>query len=635
MTRPEEEGDDDVDDAWGDAAWEDEDDAMRWCDDEELDAVDDVDVADARAAETLFGNHAPSAPTSPSERRNDGMNDTNGKTSMSGSGRGGSSASVGHGGAAPKALSFGSVFTHAKAGMEDVDKERVRRIVYDATVGTPHFENELRKEARTTKRIEIMKRKAKGISEAEWEIWRRRSDELAKKMEKERLMHRKWLVCDMDGFYAACEELANPELKKVPVAVAAGPSCVLTTANYVARKYGVRAAMPGFIAKKLCPELVFVKPDFKKYIKASRESRSVFAQYNPDFIAGSLDEAYIEVTKYCAENDVTMEQVAEEIRSKVKEATGGLTCSVGGGCSRRLAKVCSDFNKPNGQYILDTNRDAVLKFLNVLPVRKMYGIGKTLERILTEFGIQTCGDLLEKRAMMLALFTPKAFDFLLGVALGIGTELHPRETPEGSVGRKGVSKSETFKATSDKAYLDAKMTEMATGVAEECQRLNLKGRMVAIKLKRSTFDVIQRQTTLAGPTNDVNTIVNSALRLMRNENSIGASMSLRLVGARVSQFDHEEEVPEDQAKIENFLLSPETAAATQNVDKEGEMWLCKECTRKFPLEKKDEHLDWHVARRLQAMDDAAQARSRLAATNKGTGKKQKGMQSDLKMFFRK
>jgi len=163
----------------------------------------------------------------------------------------------------------------------------------------------------------------------------------------------------------------------------------------------------------------------------------------------------------------------------------------------------------------------------------------------------------------------------------------------------------------------------------------LKGRMVAIKLKRSTFDVIQRQTTLAGPTNDVKTIVNSALRLMRNENSIGASMTLRLVGARVSQFDHEEEVPEDQAKIENFLLSPETAAATQHIDKEGEMWLCKECTRKFPLEKKDEHLDWHVARRLQAMDDAAQARARLAATSRGTGKKQKGMQSDLKMFFRK
>jgi DNA polymerase kappa len=234
---------------------------------------------------------------------------------------------------------------------------------------------------------------------------------------------------------------------------------------------------------------------------------------------------------------------------------------------------------------------------------------------------------------MLALFTPKAFEFLLGIALGIGTECHPRETPEGSGGRKGVSKSETFKATSDKAYLDAKMTELATEVALECQRLNLKGRMVAVKLKRSTFDVIQRQTTLAGPTNDVKTIVNSALRLMRNENSIGANMTLRLVGARVSQFDHEEQLPEDQKRIDNFLLSPKTAS-TQTVAPGEETWTCEECARTFPRTQRTEHLDWHVARRLQSLDDAEQSRARFAVSHKGPSKKPR--QGDLRsMFFTK
>jgi len=529
---------------------------------------------------------------------------------------------------------YSATFTANKAGMESVDRERVDAILLESTRGSAHAVNEGRKERAHARRRRRMKARAREMTAKEWEIVERRAAERAEAMERTRRLDRRWLVCDMDGFYAACEELANPALKLVPVGVGS-MSGVLTTANYVARKYGVRAAMPGFLAKKLCPELVFVKPDFEKYVRASRASRSVFARYDEAYIAGSLDEAYIEVTKYCAERGVTMEAIAEEIREKVKEATGGLTCSVGGGYSRRLAKVCSDFNKPNGQYILEPTREATLKFLAQLPVRKMYGIGKTMERMLAEFDIKTCGDLLAHRATLLALFTPKAFDFLLGVALGIGTEQHPSETGE-ETGRKGVSKSETFTPTSDKKFLDAKLTEMATGVALECQSLNLKARMVAIKLKRHTFDVIQRQTTLAGPTNDVQTIVNSALRLMRNENSIGTAMTLRLVGVRASQFDHDEDLPEDQTKIDNFLLPPTAMLETRKQTQDERRWTCEECARDLPEHEKDEHLDWHYARRLQSIADAAQSRARLAAAHKGTAaKRSKGQQSNLSMFVTK
>ena len=129
---------------------------------------------------------------------------------------------------APAALSYGSVFTHAKAGMENVDRERVARVVYDATAGTPHHENETRKERATSKRIAAMKAKGQGLTKTEWETFGRRADERARAMERTRSGARKWLVVDMDGFYAACEELYDPALKSVPVGVAAGPSSAVS-----------------------------------------------------------------------------------------------------------------------------------------------------------------------------------------------------------------------------------------------------------------------------------------------------------------------------------------------------------------------------------------------------------------------
>ncbi len=198
-----------------DERW-DEDDAMRWCEDEELTDAEEETRETSDDVDALLRR-----------RRADATTGTRETTRETGDG---SKSKV------PAALSYGSVFTHAKAGMEAVDRELISRVVYDATVGTPHHENELRKEAKTSKRIASMKEKARQMTRAEWETCERRSDERARMMEKTRDARRKWLVVDMDGFYAACEELANPELKKVPVGVASGPSCVLTTANYVARK---------------------------------------------------------------------------------------------------------------------------------------------------------------------------------------------------------------------------------------------------------------------------------------------------------------------------------------------------------------------------------------------------------------
>lgn len=153
----------------------------------------------------------------------------------------------------------------------------------------------------------------------------------------------------MDMFYAAVEIRDRPELATVPVAI--GSESMISTANYEARKYGVRSAMPGFIGRKLCPQLIFVPCNFHKYREVGIIFKDVVEHYDPDFESMGLDECNLDVTDYCLNHGITTDEgkqkLAEEIRSKVKDATK-LTCSAGISCNRMIAKICSDMNKPDG-----------------------------------------------------------------------------------------------------------------------------------------------------------------------------------------------------------------------------------------------------------------------------------------------
>ncbi|KAF9621196.1 hypothetical protein IFM89_016690 [Coptis chinensis] len=213
-------------------------------------------------------------------------------------------------------------------------------------------------------------------------------------LEVTRDLSKTWLHVDMDAFYAAVETLHNPLLSGKPMAV--GCMSMISTANYEARKFGVRAAMPGFIARKLCPELIFVPPDFKNV---------VFQKYDPNFIASSLDEAYLDISEVCKARGVSSEEVASELRAGVYQETG-LTCSAGVAPNRMIAKVCSDINKPNGHFVLPNDRMAVMTFVSSLPIRKIGGIGKVTEHILRDvLGISTCEEILRKSAYLYALFS--------------------------------------------------------------------------------------------------------------------------------------------------------------------------------------------------------------------------------------
>ncbi|CAI0425168.1 unnamed protein product [Linum tenue] len=234
--------------------------------------------------------------------------------------------------------SYHTVYTNAKAGMDGVDKEKVQRVVYEMSKGSKYFENEERKEATMKQKVESMRAHCAKLKPAEISHYEKVADKRIIDLEATRDLSRTWLHVDMDAFYAAVETLANPSLKGEPMAV--GSTSMIATANYEARKFGVRAAMPGFIARRLCPELIFVPPDFKKYTHYSELTRKVYQKYDPHFVAASLDEAYLDITEICKERGVSGAEVAEELREGVFEETG-LTCSAGIGPNRLLAKVPS------------------------------------------------------------------------------------------------------------------------------------------------------------------------------------------------------------------------------------------------------------------------------------------------------
>jgi DNA polymerase-4 len=199
---------------------------------------------------------------------------------------------------------------------------------------------------------------------------------------------RKIIHVDMDCFYAAVEERERPELRGRAMGVGGAREGrgVLTTCNYEARKYGLHSAMPTFQALAKCPHLIVVPPRFELYRAESARIRAIFCEYTPDVEPLSLDEAYLEVSHL--ERPAT--DVAREIRARIFELTG-LTASAGVAPNKMLAKIASDFRKPNGQHTV--RPEAVESFMLTLPVRKIPGVGSVMAQRLAELGVETCGQL--------------------------------------------------------------------------------------------------------------------------------------------------------------------------------------------------------------------------------------------------
>ena len=561
---------------------------------------------------------------------------------------------------------FTSAFTNAKPGMEGVDKDKVKRVVHQISKDSSHFHNETRKENAVEERIRAMQKRwaELGRGGVELSAVRDAVERRVAVLEAGRDLSHTWIHVDMDAFFAAVHELERPELKTLPVAV--GGVSMISTANYEARKHGVRSAMPGFIAKKLCPQLVFVTPDFEKYTRYAALTREVFKRYDCDFDAASLDEAYLEISDHLRTrpSGMTPTEVADEIRAAVQENTGGLTCSAGVAPTRRLAKVCSDMNKPNGTKVVGPDRGEVMRLLEDLPTRKIGGIGKVQERVLAAFGIVTCSELFRERVLVAALFTPSAAAFLLETSLGVGSEHRPPRAPEGAPQRKSLSQERTFTPTADRRVLEAKMTSLAQEVAAGLIKEGLRARTVTVKLKRATFEIVSRQMALQGGyTDDVDTLVAAGLRLLRGESSSSLSSSfgpVRLLGFKVSHFEGGEDDKDaahiratrsaaGQMRIDKLLLTSMAGIGTcgfegtcggggsefsgevelydEDDDKVEDVratYLCLECGRNVPVTSRDEHGDWHFARALQRVEDNADAAPSRAALVSSPGGRRGG-----------
>ncbi|KXZ53568.1 hypothetical protein GPECTOR_6g485 [Gonium pectorale] len=432
---------------------------------------------------------------------------------------------------------YQTVFTNAKAGMEGVDKEHVQRVVYEMSKDSAHFKNEQRKAVALEAKMARMRERSAALTPAELAAAARSVDARIASLEARRDLSRTWLHADMDCFYAAVHELERPELKSLPMAV--GGIGMISTANYVARKFGVRSAMPGFIAKRLCPQLVFVPLDFPRYTAAAERVRAVFAQFDPAFESGGLDEAYLDITDYCREAGCSGEEAAAELRRRVREATG-LTCSAGVAANRMLAKararaegICSDINKPDGQYVLPHSRAAVISFMDTLPARKIPCIGRVTESLLRGvLDVSTCGQLLgPQRARLPLLFSDTSAAFFLEAALGIAPTRHPPKVDTSvEPGRKGMSCERTFRAMRDAAAQEEMARQLVDSLAADMASEGLEGRNITLKLKLSTFEVRTRAATLPRHARCAADMLPAVLRLLRAEMPV----ELRLMGVRMA-----------------------------------------------------------------------------------------------------
>ncbi|VAI02591.1 unnamed protein product [Triticum turgidum subsp. durum] len=455
--------------------------------------------------------------------------------------------------------SYHTAYTNAKAGMEGVDKEKVLKVIYEMSKGSKYFENEQKKEAITKLKIEHLRAQCAKLTDNDISHFQKVAENKILELEASRDLSKIWLHTDMDAFYAAVETLENPSLKGKPLAV--GSMSMIATASYEARKFGVRAAMPGFIGCKLCPDLVFVRPNFERYTHYSGLARKVFQRYDPNFFATSLDEAYLDITKVCIERGITGEEVASELRDAVLQETG-LTCSAGVAPNRMIAKVCSDINKPNGQFILPNDRDAVTTFVSTLPIRKIGGIGKVTEQMLHQvLGISTCQEMLQKAAFLCALFSEGSTDFFLSVGLGLGGT----ETPEHRL-RKSMSCERTFSATNDSRLFFEKLDNLAENLADDLQKEGLKGRTLTLKLKTAAFEVRTRAATAQNYISSKEDILIYAKKLLKAE----MPLSLRLMGLRMSHFSGEKDdsTSPTQKTLDRFFHSSDDEYSIHDAEKD-------------------------------------------------------------------
>ncbi|KGO81167.1 DNA polymerase IV [Flavobacterium beibuense F44-8] len=350
---------------------------------------------------------------------------------------------------------------------------------------------------------------------------------------------RKIIHVDMDAFYASVEQRDNPELRGKPIAVGGGSSRgVVAAASYEARKFGVRSAMSGYLAKKKCPELIFVRPRFERYREVSYQIRKIFLDYTDLVEPLSLDEAYLDVT-INKKGNPSATMIAKEIRQRIFETTG-LTASAGISINKFIAKVASDYNKPNGQKTV--NPDEVLEFLENLAIGKFYGVGKVTQEKMYQLGIFTGADLKAKSVEYLTEHFGKSGAYYYHVVRGIHNSAVKPDRIVKSVGTEHTF----FENLVSEVFMIEKLDDISKELDKRLKKKKIAGKTITLKIKYSDFTVQTRSKTLPYYISDRALIMETVKELLYQKK---IKDSVRLLGISLANLNNEEKEGEKKKEV--------------------------------------------------------------------------------------
>ena len=454
------------------------------------------------------------------------------------------------------------VFTAEKAGMEGLDKEKIAEIIYETTKDSRIFK-------KNEEELKILKDEIDKINkdllsfhkqEILYDQVKKKADSRLQFLKNQIRFDKIWLHLDMDMFYAAVEIRDNPSLANIPMCV--GNKSMISTSNYIARKYGVRSAMPGFIAEKLCPNLKFVPGNYEKYKIESDKIMNVIIEYDDNYESMGLDEVYADLSKYCFENNIVCEddiiKLGKEIKKKIYDVTK-LTCSIGIAPNKTLAKICSDYNKPDGLYYLKFNQDSIIEFMKPMNIRKIPFIGNKTEKRLNSLNIFTCEDLIN-RYVDLFYLDEESFDFYMKNCYGIGSYEH-REIQD----EKSISRSFSFKMNGDINYLRGILDNLTRRVLKNMERNKVNCKTVTVEVTNLTEKKTSKGKTINKGFQSGTLIFETAFDLLRD--LLEKGVKIRMLRVKVSGLIKYEDEDEKGKRITSYFDNLREAYKKQQEEK--------------------------------------------------------------------
>jgi DNA polymerase IV (DinB-like DNA polymerase) len=342
------------------------------------------------------------------------------------------------------------------------------------------------------------------------------------------------LHVDLDAFFASVEQREHPEYRGLPVVVGANPKGgkgrgVVSTASYEARKYGIHSGMPISKAYKLCPNAIFLPVNFPLYEKVSSRIMNILREHADKFEQVSIDEAFLDVSKRVKDFDQAR-QLAILIKEKIWESEN-LTCSIGIGPNKLIAKIASGFKKPDGLTVVMP--EEVEKFLSPLPVEEIPGIGKKTKKILNEMGIKTIGDLAKTNVSLLIEKFGK-----IGIYFHLASHGIDESEVEEEYEIKSLGREHTFeKDMEDVLFIHKTLESLAKEVWEELKKENLTYKTITVKVRYEDFETHTHSKTLNFQTDSLEEMIKAGKELL--EPFLYSEKRIRLIGIRVSKLKEE------------------------------------------------------------------------------------------------